>query len=222
MTWKSSVDDYLASNKYPAKRHAELVAKELQLTSGLLYLESQKAKLLEDNDSEAPFRQRRYFFYLSGCNLPDSYLTYNIADKVLTLYIPGINDEEVMWSGLPLSAEEAMEKYDVDQVKYTEQLETDIKTVEGEVYGIENQVEEKMMVLSVKDGKELKDAIEECRAYKDEYEVALIRHANEISTLAHEAVMKAVKKVSNERQLEAICEFSPKPCRISCMLGKGI
>lgn len=207
MAWKSSVEEYLASNKYPAKRHAELVAKELKLTSGLLYLESQKSKLLEDNDTEAPFRQRRYFFYLSGCNLPDCYLTYNIADKVLTLYIPGINNEDVMWSGLPLSVEQAMDKYDVDQVKYTEQLETDIKTVEGEVIGIENQVEDKIMVLSVQDGKELKDAIEECRAYKDEYEIALIRHANEISTEAHESVMKAVKRVKNERELEAICKF---------------
>jgi len=39
---------------------------------------------------------------------------------------------------------------------------------------------------------------------KDEYEVALTRRANEISGLAHTAVMKSVKRAKNERELEAI------------------
>jgi Xaa-Pro dipeptidase len=55
-------------------------------------------------------RQRRYFFYLSGCLLPDSFITYDMKKDYLTLYIPPINPEEVTWSGLPLSPEEAMAK----------------------------------------------------------------------------------------------------------------
>ena len=50
----------------------------------------------------------------------------------------------------------------------------------------------------------LKEAIEECRVTKDEYEVALIRKANQVSTIAHTAVLRAVKHVSNERELEAV------------------
>jgi hypothetical protein len=56
-------------------------------------------------------RQRRYFFYLSGCPLADSYLTYEMESEKLTLFIPPIEPDEVMWSGLPETVEEAMKKY---------------------------------------------------------------------------------------------------------------
>jgi Xaa-Pro dipeptidase len=58
-----------------------------------------------DNDS-----QRRYFFYLSGCPLPDCYLTYDMAADQLTLYIPPVDPEDVIWSGLPLSPDEALKR----------------------------------------------------------------------------------------------------------------
>jgi Xaa-Pro dipeptidase len=69
--------------------------------------------VLQDNDQQAAFRQRRYFFYLSGCELWDCHLTYDIADDKLTLFIPPIDPEDVVWSGLPLSAEEALQKYSI-------------------------------------------------------------------------------------------------------------
>ena len=50
----------------------------------------------------------------------------------------------------------------------------------------------------------LKDAIEECRVVKDEYEIAMIRKANKVSCLAHKAILKAARHASNERQLAAI------------------
>ena len=56
------------------------------------------------------YRQRRYFYYLSGCELPDSYLTYDFQSEKLTLFIPPVVPEEVIWSGLPMSVEEAKQK----------------------------------------------------------------------------------------------------------------
>jgi Xaa-Pro dipeptidase len=53
-------------------------------------------------------RQRRYFFYFTGCPLPDCYVTYDMAVDHLTLYIPPINPEDVIWSGLPMSPAEAL------------------------------------------------------------------------------------------------------------------
>src|SRR5947207_15871415 len=110
-----------------------------------------------------------------------------------------------MWSGLPVSKEQAMEKYDVDEVKYTTELD-----LKGEVFGIPEQVDGRVKS-SVKEEMKVKEAIEECRAYKDEYEVALIRHANEISTAAHEAVIEMAKNAENERELEAACLFADSP-----------
>lgn len=50
----------------------------------------------------------------------------------------------------------------------------------------------------------LREAVEECRVTKDGYEVEMIRKANQVSEVAHTAVLKAVKHAKNERELEAI------------------
>lgn len=50
----------------------------------------------------------------------------------------------------------------------------------------------------------LHSAIDTCRVVKDPYEVASLRHANRVTTAAHIAVLRALKRVSNERELEAI------------------
>ena len=55
-----------------------------------------------------------------------------------------------------------------------------------------------------KDFTRVKEAIEECRVVKDDYEIALTRKANAISAIAHTAVLKKVKHASNERELEAV------------------
>tara|TARA_R110002003_G_scaffold1624_3_gene23304 strand:- start:3577 stop:3759 length:183 start_codon:yes stop_codon:yes gene_type:complete len=42
------------------------VREELGVEEGLIYLAGQQPKNNEDSDMPAPFRQRRYFYYLSG------------------------------------------------------------------------------------------------------------------------------------------------------------
>jgi len=165
--------------------------------------------MIEDNDEPQPFRQRRYFNYLSGCALPDCYLAYNIGTSKLTLFIPPIDPDEVIWSGLPLSTDEALKIYDVDDVRPSTEVNpflTSPQSPKSTVWTIHDQVSEHITFIEFenKDFKLLKEAIEECRVVKDDYEIALTRKANSISTLAHTAVLKAVKHVQNERELEAI------------------
>ncbi|KAK6341340.1 hypothetical protein TWF696_008418 [Orbilia brochopaga] len=198
--YPTAASEYLSKNKYPAKAHARAVAKHLNLKTGTIYLESQKSRLEEDKDQEAPFHQRRYFFYLSGCTLPNCYVTYDVAKDHLTLFIPPIDPEEVMWSGLPLDVDGAKTKFDIDDAKYSDDLEA---ALTGEILAIPEQVSERVSA-NVKLSKDLKTAIDECRVYKDDYEVALIRHANEISGIAHEELMKAVKSCKFEYELEAL------------------
>lgn len=156
-------------------------------------------------------RQRRPFFYLSGCELPDSYLTYNISTTELTLYIPPVDPEDVVWSGLPKSPEQAQKEYDVDTVFTTSDLNASLTHIASSlstsktIYAIPHQVSEHVTFLPF-DNKEfsiLMKAIEDTRVVKDSYEVALIRKANEISALAHEAVYKQASSATNERELHA-------------------
>ncbi|KUJ19111.1 putative Xaa-Pro aminopeptidase pepP [Mollisia scopiformis] len=203
--------------KYPAKEHAKRVVEWMQRNKdgdgevgGVLYLEGQKTKMIEDNDEAAPFRQRRYFYYLTGCDLPDAYYTYDINSAKSTLYIPPIDADSVIWSGLPLSEEEALSKYDVDAVLTTDQVNASLAHPRGSspssVWAIANQVSDHITFLefSHKDFSLLKLAIEECRVVKDEYEIALTLHANAISTIAHTEVLRRVKRARNERELEAM------------------
>lgn len=153
-------------------------------------------------------RQRRHFYYLSGCALPDCYLTYDIRNEHLTLFIPPIDPESVIWSGLPLSPAEALQRYDVDAVLPSTEINAHLTAIAAQrtVWAILGQVSDHVTFLAFEDTKFTlaKEAIEECRVVKDDYEIALTRKANAISTIAHTAVLKNVKHASNERELEAV------------------
>lgn len=113
--------------------------------------------------------------------------TSDISTDTSTLFIPPIDPESVIWSGLPLSTEEALSKYDVDEVRTSDQLTAALAHPSEAVWAIETQVSDHVTFLEFtrKDFKLLKTAIEECRVVKDAYEVALTRKANAISTIAH-------------------------------------
>lgn len=124
----------------------------------------------------------------------------------LTLFIPPIDAEDVIWSGLPLQPKEAMEKYDIDACHTTDNVNsylTSPKTPHTTVYAIPNQVSDHVTFLSFDHTNMdvLKTAIETCRVVKDSFEIGLIRHANAISSHAHTEVMKMVKEARNEREL---------------------
>ena len=154
--------------------------------------------------------QRRFFYYLTGCNLADCHYIYETKTSKATLFIPPIDADDVIWSGLPVSPEEARERYDVDEVKFTTEVNSTLAHIASEnpkstVFAIENQVSDKITFIGFdsKDFAALKPAIENSRAIKDEYEVALIRKANYISGLAHKRVFERAKAAKTENELEA-------------------
>ncbi|KAK7740444.1 hypothetical protein SLS53_005285 [Cytospora paraplurivora] len=207
--------DEVLKGKYPGKLHAKRVAEYIRskipdATEGIIYLEGGKTRMIEDCDQEEHFRQRRFFFYLTGCNLPDSYYTYDIGSGRSTLFIPPIDPESVIWSGLPLSTSEALEHYDVDDVRYTTDVNPTLthlaKHNSKTVYAIPGQVSDHITFLEfdTKDLSILKEAIQYSRAVKSEYEIALIQKASDISSAAHKAVMQKVRHAANETELEAV------------------
>ncbi|GKZ39032.1 hypothetical protein AbraIFM66950_011690 [Aspergillus brasiliensis] len=207
--------DSILAGRYPAKAHARRVAQRLQADgssrNGIIYLEAQKTRLIEDNDEAMHFRQRRPFFYLSGCPLPDSSLIYNIDSDKLTLFIPPIDPEDVIWSGLPMSAAEALRLYDVDQVLHTTDVNAALTSIASDgngksvAFAIEGQITEGINFNGFLETNTsvLKGAIDNTRVVKDDYEIALLRKANDISAKAHIAAIEASKTATNEREIEA-------------------
>ncbi|AEO58636.1 hypothetical protein MYCTH_2306107 [Thermothelomyces thermophilus ATCC 42464] len=206
--------DRILQGKYPAKRHAKRVVDYIRTkvpdATGVIYLESRMTKLLEDNDEPEPFRQRRFFYYLTGCPLADSFLVHDMDSAKTTLFIPPIDPDSVIWSGLPVSAQEALEKWDVDDVKYTNEINAELAHLakqksKATVFAIPGQVSDQVTFLGFGETNfdVLKQAIEVCRVVKDEFELALMAKANAVSADAHHAVMKQVRHAKNERELEA-------------------
>ncbi|KAI4667879.1 uncharacterized protein J4E78_001698 [Alternaria triticimaculans] len=197
--------------KYPAKQHARRVQEKLGVEEGLIYLPGQPARNNEDSDMPAPFRQRRYFYYLSGCNEPDCHLTYDTRRDELSLFIPRIKPERVIWYGRGSTLAEALVKYDVDQVFYADELEY---AVQG--WAIGNR-QAGIYVLHPSsqfpgcdnlkpriDSIALRSAMNVCRMIKDDHEIKLIRKANDISSQAHREILANITNFKNEAQVEGL------------------
>lgn len=233
------------SGKYPAKAHCRRVAKWIAEnggpTSGIIYLQGQSLHIHEDDDTPSRFRQRRHFFYLTGCEVPECFFAYDITADHSTLWIPPVEDEEVMWSGMPLLPKEALERFDVDTVLTTDDLKSGkslskmLKQPGTPVMVIKDRAD-----LALFDSPEIKAcspkintdytrrAIETCRVVKDSHEIAMLRHANIISSYAHERILASVKAAQNERELNAVfvmhchangCRDQAYPC--ICASGTG-
>lgn len=61
--------------------------------------------------------------------MPDAAVVYDAVKDELTLFIPPINPESVIWSGLPLSPEEAAKLYDVDRVLFTTDVNSTLASI---------------------------------------------------------------------------------------------
>ncbi|QDS77703.1 hypothetical protein FKW77_003893 [Venturia effusa] len=199
-------------DKYPAKQHARAAASKLGVESGLIYLAGAPTTLLEDSDQAVPFRQRRYFYYLSGSNESDNHLLYDIQTDKLTLYIPKIDLRKAVWGGAGSTKSEAEDLYDVDAIAYLSELERDTKTWwktgDGKLYllhPIQSHAIASIGTSSPRvDATTLQSAIDQCRVIKDDYEIDLIRQANKVSADAHRAVLEKIKSFKNESQVEGI------------------
>lgn len=193
----------MTADQYPAKSHARKAAKHLEASGAaasentLWYIEAAKTTLWPHSDQTVPLRQHRYFYYLTGYEAPDAIVTYCAKTDKITLYIPEIDDEEVMWSGLPLSAEQIRTVSDVDEIKYMNHLEGDLKgknLISVETYDKRGEVTMSQPLL---------DALDEARAIKDSHELALMRHASKITDNSHLAVMSALPIEKNEGHIHA-------------------
>lgn len=192
--------------KYPARAHAQKVSKLLgqEFQQASILLTGTLLELYPNSDMTAPFRQDRYFNYLTGAfDLHNAAVTYDISADKLTLWLPPIDEDDVMWSGLPLSLEQAAEKYDVDEVKYiSEELQKTLAS-KGNVITVDEPKHSQEFLKIAKNEPKLREALDEARSTKDAYEITLLRKAAEITDNSHTAVMSALPIETNEGHIHA-------------------
>ncbi|CAI5757506.1 unnamed protein product [Candida verbasci] len=194
----------LIGKKYPAKQHARNVynhfkSKNASKAQGsFFFISGENLELYKYCDQTKPIRQNRYFYYLTGCEIPGSHVLYDTEKDELTLYLPDVDKEDIMWSGLPLSKEAALEKYDVDEVKYAAEIEF-TKAFTTDI----NQWNKKFETSLIESDSDFFYALDESRLIKDDYEIELMRHAAKLTDNCHLAVMSATPIETNQTHIHA-------------------
>ncbi|KAI0455193.1 peptidase M24, structural domain-containing protein [Xylaria acuta] len=200
------------TQRYPAKLHARKVAKALGSQDGIVFLPGQWDVNWEDSDQGPPFRQRRYFYYLTGVNFPGCSVTYDMEADKLTLWIPYTPPATILWFGNTPSPEACLARSDVHDVKYNnllpEYLSSRLDKVKTLYVLRASQMPNFSEFDSLKprlhiDTTSLQPVMDGARVIKSDYEIDMIRKANAVSSEAHREVARSMYGLSNECQLEA-------------------
>ena len=173
----------------------------------------------EDSDQPVYFRQRRYFYYLTGIDFPDCTVTYNIQRDQLRLWIPPERTgRDVIYNGSTPTPGDILAKYDFDHVNRYGSLEGYLAHFAyretGDIFVLHEDMKPKLpnrlnettvwSYIDHFDTTRLLPAMDASRAIKSTHEIELIRTANNISARAHINVLRGIKYFENEAQAEAV------------------
>ena len=170
------------------------------------------------------FRQGRYFYYLTGVDLPNCAVTYDVGNDELVLFIPPPNTgKSVIYNGSTPTSKEMMAKYDFHAVKYIADLPAYLNYFahreKGFIYVLHPHHifraaispnytfpdgTQSTLQISPWETTKLKPAMNASRVIKSPYEVQMIRKANVISGKAHINVLRQIRYLKNEANVEAI------------------
>ncbi|OIW33756.1 hypothetical protein CONLIGDRAFT_628667 [Coniochaeta ligniaria NRRL 30616] len=209
--------------KYPAQEHARKVAKELGVLKGLIYLPGQISQHYEDSDQGPSFHQRRYFYYITGADFANCEVTYDIGRDNLILWIPWVEPRQALYFGSPPSPDDIKSRSDLSDVRYTSELPRYLRTYlassanPSRCHGAptpttifilhRNQVPpidyDHAAGVVCLDSTHLQPSMDAARVIKTQYEIAAIKHANAVSSAAHRSVLSRLKRMTNEREIEA-------------------
>ncbi len=212
----------IANEEYQARRRALMAA----LPADAAVLLPGASLITRSRDSEFPFRQDSDFHYLTGFPEPDA----------LLLLLPGRSEGECVlfcqnrdplmeaWTGIRLGAEGAVREHGVDQAFENAEREERLEALldgrrtlylpldSAEAMAIAEEVRSALGA-RVRRGAEPPGAladvaplIHEARLIKSEAELALLRHAGEISARAHVRAMRAARAGLAEYHLQAELE----------------
>lgn len=166
-------------------------------------------------DSDIVFRQESFFHWAFGVTEADCYGAIDVDSGRSFLFIPRLPEEYATWMGKIHPPEHFRQKCKVDEVHFVDEIASVLSTLapstlltltgrntdsghttrEATFPGIDR--------FSV-NNTILYPEIVECRVIKTELEIAVLRYANEVSSLAHKEVMRAVRPGMTEFELESL------------------
>ncbi|ORX94534.1 hypothetical protein K493DRAFT_221107 [Basidiobolus meristosporus CBS 931.73] len=195
--------------RYNSKINNRKVAKNLGVDSGVIYLKGHVNTVKFDSDTEMPFDQDPYFFYMTGVEQPGYEFLYDIGNDKAILFAPRIPEDDIVWIGMPETNEELKERYDVDEVRYADTLTATVKELSPKCVHVLANTDTSLLgeYQSGADDSKLLEALQEARMFKSEFELEIMRISSKISSEAHVSLMKSIKPGMNERELQALFEY---------------
>ncbi|XP_050398695.1 xaa-Pro dipeptidase isoform X1 [Patella vulgata] len=190
------------------------------------------------SDHEPLFRQESYFHWAFGVEEPDFYGAIDVDSGRAILFPPNLPESYAIWMGRLLTQEDFRVRYGVDDVFFSNDilnilkekspsalltlkgLNTDSKQFSRPAAfdGISN--------FTVND-ELLHPVISECRVFKSDLELRVMRYVNKVSSEAHKEIMKLVRPGLYEYQAESkygdYCHFNGGFRKLAyiCVCGSG-
>uniref|UniRef100_A0A2I3MJD1 Xaa-Pro dipeptidase n=1 Tax=Papio anubis TaxID=9555 RepID=A0A2I3MJD1_PAPAN len=179
-----------------------------------------------------------FFHWAFGVTEPGCYGVIDVDTGRSTLFVPRLPASHATWMGKIHSKEHFKEKYAVDDVQYADEIASVLTSQKPSVLltlrGVNTDSGSICREASF-DGISkfevnntiLHPEIVECRVFKTDMELEVLRYTNKISSEAHREVMKAVKVGMKEYELESLFEhycYSRGGMRHSsytCICGSG-
>jgi Xaa-Pro dipeptidase len=171
-----------------------------------------------DSDHEPVFRQESYFWWLTGVKEPDCAVIIQ-SDGTTKLLIPELPHDYATIMGHIRSTTEWKKMYQVDDVRYTHELEEilanmlDDKTKILLMDGPNSDSGKNYDLAPLFKSEELRErqdisilfpVLAECRVHKSQTELALLEHVTQITSFAHAYVMRNTKPGMMEYQAESL------------------
>lgn len=204
-----------------AENRARLVARLREAgadAKAVVILEGGPTPTRHETDHEPIFRQESNFHWAFGVREPDWFGAIEVGTGRTTLFAPRLDPSYAIWMGKIKGAEEWKAAYGVDAVvmvdggaeiaaAVTALAPSSLLLLDGEntdskrrakpahFEGIDAFASEKAL---------LWPAITECRVFKSDKELALLRFINTVSSEAHIAVMQHIRPGMKEFQLESL------------------
>lgn len=209
--------------KIPYSLHAEnrqrLIARFVKEgdipKQSFILLEGGKQETRYDTDCDRLFRQESFFQWTFGVMEPDCYGALEVDTGASILFIPKLPAEYAVWLGAIQPPTFFKEKYNVDDVRFVEDLEEyfnnkKVSTIYT-LYGTNTDSGNKAKPAEFKgiekfkvDKERLFADIVACRVIKTAKEIEVLRYTNKVSSEAHKAVMKHIRPGMREYQLESV------------------
>lgn len=188
-----------------------------RIGDGVVVLRSARTLDMEGEDyaQTSDFRQDNDFFYLTGLEIPGSWLVliaHSSGPDEVILYVPPRNATEEQWTGPRLSTGEAAKQSGIRNVKTNQAAAREINAVVQQSRAAYTKVPRDTCTeldgVRVSGLRDIRPHMAALRLIKDEDELRRLQKAIEITAEAQREAMKAARPGMWEYEIEALIEYT--------------